>query len=132
MQVDANPQDWLAKELSAPSLPSELRPYVDLFARYYEQRRASSFRRSALAHAYRDHNRLWYQLTLTIEEFLRQSRSAPFQIGLYRQFIEPFSNKLNQLKLASIGITVSRQFSGSSDTFFDTVLTRLIERERRQ
>lgn len=60
-------------------------------------------------------NRLWFQLTSTIEAFISVPSSGPYQIELYEQFITDFSSKINQLKLVSIGISVARQFSG---TFF--------------
>lgn len=62
--------------------------------------------------------RLWYQLTTTIEAFIAREGSGPFQIELYEQFIKDFASKLNQLKLASIGIAVARQFTGASAPAF--------------
>lgn len=38
--------------------------------------------------------------------------SSPFQIELYTNFIASFETKMNQLKLAKIGIAVARQFNG--------------------
>lgn len=57
--------------------------------------------------------RLWFQLTQTLETFVSIPASSPFQIELYSNFIATFEAKMNQLKLAKIGIVVARQFNGT-------------------
>ncbi|KAM0789232.1 hypothetical protein ACM66B_000075 [Microbotryomycetes sp. NB124-2] len=92
MDVDSDPATYLAQALSSNNLPSELKPYYEAFHRFYS-------------------HKLWFQLTSTIEAFLQSPASAPYQIELFESFIKDFSNKLNQLKLVHIGITVARQFN---------------------
>ncbi|KAK4704781.1 26S proteasome regulatory subunit N9, partial [Phenoliferia sp. Uapishka_3] len=96
MDVDRDPVTYLATALSSPGLPSELKPFYEAFSRFYD-------------------NKLWYQLTTTIEAFLATEAAGPYQIDLYEHFIKDFASKLNQLKLASIGIAVARQFTGRSE-----------------
>ncbi|KAK4051391.1 hypothetical protein OIV83_002875 [Microbotryomycetes sp. JL201] len=92
MDVDSDPQTYLAQALSSNSLPAELKPYYEAFQRFYS-------------------HKLWFQLTSTIEAFLQSPASGPYQIELFESFIKDFANKLNQLKLVHIGITVARQFN---------------------
>ena len=77
-------------------------------------------------------HRLWYQLTATIESFFSAPASAPFRIDLYESFIKDFANKLDQLKLAAIAVTVARTYSGELSRLLGpvpmgcTLLTRRI------
>lgn len=57
-------------------------------------------------------SRLWYQLTISILEFLALPQSYPFQISLYHSFIKDFENKINSLKLVEIAVTVSQRYTG--------------------
>lgn len=59
-------------------------------------------------------NRLWFQLTRTIEAFFAVPASQPFRIDLYEQFIRDFSSKLDPLKHASIAVSVARSYEGAS------------------
>ncbi|KAI5478256.1 hypothetical protein MNV49_005321 [Pseudohyphozyma bogoriensis] len=109
MQVDLDPAAYLAKAITSPHLPESLKPYYDQFSRLYE-------------------HRLWYQLTTTIEAFLADEQSGPFQVELYESFIKDFESKLNQLKLASIGIAVARQFTdGTQGLNFLTALVSKLD-----
>ncbi|KAL8278243.1 hypothetical protein RQP46_009416 [Phenoliferia psychrophenolica] len=109
MDVDRDPATYLAQALTTPGLPAELKPFYEAFSRFYE-------------------NKLWFQLTTTIEAFLATPASGPFQIELYEQFIKDFASKLNQLKLASIGIAVARQFTdGNQGLEFLTTLTTTLD-----
>lgn len=91
MDVDSDPATYLTQVLTSSNLPQELKPYYEAFQRFYT-------------------HKLWFQLTSTIEAFLQAPSSAPYQIELYDSFIKDFANKLNQLKLAHIGIQIARQF----------------------
>lgn len=90
-------ETYLDGVLGSTATPAELRPF-------YEQ--------------FRDlHNkRLWYQLTLLIDEFLRHpaSQKGTQQIDLYENFVRTFAKNINHLKLASFGVIVSRQFSDAA------------------
>jgi len=56
-------------------------------------------------------------LTRSIEAFFAVPASASFRIDLYDNFIKDFANKLDQLKLASIAVSVARTYSGASSPF---------------
>lgn len=56
--------------------------------------------------------RLWFQLTTTLEQFLALPTSAPYQNDLFHHFILHFANKIEQLKLVTMGISVARQYQG--------------------
>ncbi|WFD02018.1 26S proteasome regulatory subunit [Malassezia obtusa] len=92
----------LASALESPATPAELRPFYEQFRELHSKK-------------------LWYQLTLLIDEFLRHpaSQQGTFQIDLYENFIRTFAKSINQLKLANFGVIVSRQFSGTSHTHTD-------------
>ncbi|SGY14197.1 BQ5605_C010g06097 [Microbotryum silenes-dioicae] len=94
MDVDQSDASvYLTRQLSSPSLPHELKPFYQAFERFYN-------------------NKLWYQLTSTIENFLQVPSSGPYQIELWESFVSTFAQRINQLKLITIGISTARQFSG--------------------
>ncbi|GAA5931010.1 PCI domain-containing protein [Sporobolomyces koalae] len=108
MQVDRpEPQVYLSQALSSPQLPQELKPFYQAFERFYS-------------------NRLWFQLTATIESFFSVPSSAPFRIDLYDSFIKEFASKLDQLKLAEIVVTVARTYSEGTAAvaFLDQFVTK--------
>ncbi|GAA5987510.1 hypothetical protein JCM5350_003109 [Sporobolomyces pararoseus] len=116
MQVDRpEPQVYLAQALSSPQLPQELKPFYQAFERFYS-------------------NRLWYQLTATIESFFSAPSSAPFRIDLYESFIKDFANKLDQLKLAGIVVTVARTYSEGTAavSFLEAFVTKFDTPETRE
>ncbi|GAA6001587.1 proteasome regulatory particle lid subunit RPN9 [Rhodotorula paludigena] len=109
MQVDrADPQTYLAQALTSPQLPDELKPFYHAFERFYA-------------------NRLWFQLTRSIEAFFAVPSSAPFRIDLYDSFIRDFASKLDQLKLASIAVSVARTYADGTQAvqFLGALLPQL-------
>lgn len=58
--------------------------------------------------------RLWYQLTVAIQELIAQPASGPLQVGLWQHFISTFAKNVNQLRLAHIALVISRNFASSS------------------
>jgi len=54
-------------------------------------------------------DRLWHQLTLAIFEFLEHPGSKPFQVDLFNKFVSDFQGKLDKLRLAQIGVKVSKE-----------------------
>ncbi|PWY98912.1 PCI-domain-containing protein [Testicularia cyperi] len=96
MDVDVD-ESYLETVGSSSSTPAGLRPFYPKFQTLHDKK-------------------LWYQLTLTIEEFLSHpdSQVPPIQIELYEKFVKRFSSKINQLQLAGIGVKVSRQFPDPS------------------
>lgn len=90
--------DYLAAVLSSSDVPSELHSFYEAFRDLREKR-------------------LWYQLTLRVEEFLRHpaSQQRPLHIDLFEQFIRSFAQYVSPLKYASFGVIVSRQYEDASD-----------------
>ncbi|BGP03135.1 26S proteasome regulatory subunit [Rhodotorula toruloides] len=109
MQVDshsrADPQTYIAQALTSPQLPDELKPFYQAFERFWS-------------------NRLWFQLTRTIESFFAVPSSAPYRIDLYESFIKDFASKLDPLKHASIAVAVARTYNDGTAavSFLDTLL----------
>lgn len=61
-------------------------------------------------------NRLWFQLTNAVFDFVRRGdESAPYQIELWHSFISDFGARINQLKRVQIGIAVARQYTSGED-----------------
>lgn len=91
-------RDYLTSVLSDDHVPQELRAYYESFRELRDQR-------------------LWYQLTLQVESFLRHpaSQERPRHIDLYEHFIRTFARHINHLVLASMGVIVSRQYEHAAD-----------------
>ncbi|BGP35035.1 26S proteasome regulatory subunit [Rhodotorula toruloides] len=109
MQVDSHsrsdPQTYLGQALTSPQLPDEFKPFYQAFERFWS-------------------NRLWFQLTRTIESFFAVPSSAPYRIDLYESFIKDFASKLDPLKHASIAVAVARTYNDGTAavSFLDTLL----------
>lgn len=56
--------------------------------------------------------RLWHQLTLELFAFLEHPQSGPYQVDLFTKFVRDFEDKMNQLKLVTMGVRVSTQLEG--------------------
>jgi len=54
--------------------------------------------------------KLWYQLTLTLQDILSRPSSAPFQVGLFENFVRHCEKHVNQLKLVEMGVIVAQQY----------------------
>lgn len=96
MDLDVD-ESYLDDAGAASSTPSGLRSFYPKFKSLYEKK-------------------LWYQLTLTVEQFLNHpdSQQPPIQIDLYEKFVRRFSSKINQLQLAGIGVKVARQHADAT------------------
>lgn len=57
-------------------------------------------------------DRLWHQLTLTLEKFYENSLSPPFHVDLFNNFVLDFESKLNPLRLVELGVRASKQIDG--------------------
>ncbi|RUS25028.1 hypothetical protein BC938DRAFT_472729, partial [Jimgerdemannia flammicorona] len=68
--------------------------------------------------------KLWHQLTLKVEEFIAEPASAIFQIPLYQHFVADWEEKMNKLKMVTIGLTAAKQYADPSDAI--AFLTALI------
>ncbi len=56
--------------------------------------------------------KLWHELTNVLIEFFDQAASAAQRLPLYETFISTFADKINQLKLVTIGLSAASQCQG--------------------
>ena len=91
MDLDQSPIEIL-NEIRKQSSP-EIQEYLNTFEDLYDRK-------------------LWHQLTLKIEEFFSIPASSPFQVPLFQHFISDWENKMNKLKLVTLGLSVVKQFEG--------------------
>jgi hypothetical protein len=132
MDIDLEPTEFITQLRN--EAPEELRPSLETFADLYQRKSASqlscylSLCKTIYPIAWRMMRmltpwnwcflrlwfgiRLWYQLTVAIQEFLILPNSFPFQIPLYNHFITDFENKINSLKLVEIAVVISQRFTG--------------------
>ncbi|KAI9670091.1 MAG: 26S proteasome regulatory subunit [Trizodia sp. TS-e1964] len=53
---------------------------------------------------------LWHQLTDSLLQYYSNPQSRPQRIAIYQQFILTFAEKINQLKLVTLGLTASAEY----------------------
>ncbi|KAH9473920.1 hypothetical protein MJO28_000247 [Puccinia striiformis f. sp. tritici] len=94
MDIDLEPIDFISQLRN--EVNEELKPRLESFSDLYQRK-------------------LWYQLTIAVQEFLNLPSSFPFQISLYNNFITDFENKINSLKLVEIAVVVSQRFTDAND-----------------
>lgn len=58
--------------------------------------------------------KLWHELTNSLVEFFQQDKSAAQRLPLYNTFIKSFAEKINQLKLVTLGLSTASQCKGQS------------------
>lgn len=58
--------------------------------------------------------KLWHELTNSLVEFFQQEQSAPQRLPLYNTFVKSFAEKINQLKLVTLGLSTASQCKGQS------------------
>jgi 26S proteasome regulatory subunit N9 len=56
--------------------------------------------------------KLWHQLTNTLVDFFREPESAPQRLPIFKSFVVSFADKINQLKLVSLGLMASAGCAG--------------------
>ena len=56
--------------------------------------------------------KLWHQLTDLLLNYFSQSESASQRLPVFTTFILTFSEKINQLKFVSLGLSASKQCRG--------------------
>ncbi|GES78124.1 PCI-domain-containing protein [Rhizophagus clarus] len=105
MDLDQNPIEVL-NELRK-QCPPDLQEYLNTFEDLYDRK-------------------LWHQLTLKIEEFFSIPASGPFQVPLFQHFISDWENRMNKLKLVTLGLSVVKQFSDNHQAL--VFLTSLVEK----
>jgi len=105
MDLDQSPIEVL-NELRKQCSP-ELQEYLNTFEDLYDRK-------------------LWHQLTLKIEEFFSIPTSGPFQVPLFQNFISDWENRMNKLKLVTLGLSVVKQFDDNNQAL--AFLTSLVEK----
>ncbi|KAF8305574.1 proteasome 26S subunit [Clavulina sp. PMI_390] len=97
---------------AASTVPASLQPYFEKFRTQYDRR-------------------LWHQLTLTLENFYKDPESPPYHFELFNGFISDFAPKLNQLKLAELGVRASQQLDDPSEviTFLVSFIAKISKEE---
>ena len=73
--------------------PEELQEYFIAFEDYWERK-------------------LWHELTDKLIEFFDHPDSAKQRIPFFEKFIKTFANKINQLKLVTLGLNAATQYKG--------------------
>lgn len=53
--------------------------------------------------------KLWHELTDVLVDFFQQEQSASQRLPLYNTFIKSFADKINQLKLVTLGLSTASQ-----------------------
>ena len=107
MNLDTIP-DFLAEQRDAA--PADLQAQFLSFEDFWERR-------------------LWHQLTDVLVETFSHPDSGPQRIPLYKTFVSSFADKINQLKLVTLGLSAATQCRGQSLTHHNvskanTVLSR--------
>ncbi|KAJ8109671.1 hypothetical protein OPT61_g7294 [Boeremia exigua] len=74
--------------------PEELQEYFIAFEDYWERK-------------------LWHELTDKLVDFFEHPESAAQRIPFFETFIKSFANKINQLKLVTLGLSAATQFKGA-------------------
>lgn len=56
--------------------------------------------------------KLWHELTDLLVEYYNTPESSPQRIAVYNNFVKGFADKINQLKLVTIGLSTAAQYRG--------------------
>ena len=56
--------------------------------------------------------KLWHELTVALLEFYELPESTPHRIVLFETFVSTFAEKVNQLRLVTIGLSAASQSKG--------------------
>ena len=56
--------------------------------------------------------KLWHQLTDALVDYFNHPESAPQRLALWKNFILSFGDKINQLKLVTLGLLAITQCKG--------------------
>ena len=74
--------------------------------------------------------KLWHELTDKLVEYFNQKASAPQRIPLYETFIKNFADKINQLKLVTLGLSASTQYKGKMNPKITVEITKPVSANR--
>ncbi|KAJ3136169.1 26S proteasome regulatory subunit [Physocladia obscura] len=109
MQVDRDVTVYLNK--AKQSAPAELREFFDQFEDLYDRK-------------------LWHQLTLVLNKFVRLPSATPFLVPLYDEFVSEWQKRMNQLSLVLFVTTASRTIKDPTTSL--AFLNRQVERLKDQ
>ena len=59
--------------------------------------------------------KLWHELTDILVTYYNEPQSVEQRIPIYNNFIKSFADKINQLKLVTIGLSTAAQCKGTED-----------------
>jgi len=62
--------------------------------------------------------KLWHELTNQLVEYFELPSSEAQRIPIFTKFINTFADKINQLKLVSLGLSTASQYQGTSKGAF--------------
>ncbi|KAI5842603.1 hypothetical protein DFP73DRAFT_595962 [Morchella snyderi] len=111
MDVDPKPVPEFLTQQRDEVAPPSLQPLFIDFEDYWERK-------------------LWHQLTGVLLQFFEHPDSAPQRIPLYKNFVLSFSDKINQLKLVTLGLSASRQCKDNQEALeFLTALAEKVNRD---
>ncbi|PPQ82776.1 hypothetical protein CVT25_009271 [Psilocybe cyanescens] len=97
--------DFIAGALA--HTPAELHPFFESFKALYTRK-------------------LWHQLTSKLFEFFDHPLSQGFRERVFELFVRDFEGKINQLRLAEMGVKVARAIEQpKSATFLSSLLARI-------
>jgi 26S proteasome regulatory subunit N9 len=57
--------------------------------------------------------KLWHELTDSLVEYFSDPASAPQRITLFNTFIKSFADRINTLKLVTLGLSAAEQYEGT-------------------
>lgn len=107
MDVDLE-DNWL--ESAASKAPEDLRPFYERFRQLHAKK-------------------LWYQLTQAVEQFMAHpaSASSTLRLDLYNKFIHSFGERISHLRLVSLAVIASKQYSdpASALAFLDQLASKM-------
>ncbi|PPQ77177.1 hypothetical protein CVT24_009880 [Panaeolus cyanescens] len=97
--------EFIGTALSAT--PAELHPFFESFKSLYTRK-------------------LWHQLTQKLFQLFDHPLSRPYRVDVFERFVRDFESKLNQLRLAEMGVKVAKEIDNPQ--FHLKFLTALLSR----
>ncbi|KAG6876488.1 hypothetical protein C0992_012814 [Termitomyces sp. T32_za158] len=71
--------------------------------------------------------KLWHQLTQKLKVFFDDEQSKPYRVDVFERFVRDFEGKINQLRLAEMGVKVSKEIDNPQThlAFLTSLLSRI-------
>ncbi|KAF5329471.1 hypothetical protein D9619_009297 [Psilocybe cf. subviscida] len=90
------------------STPPVLHPFFEAFRTQYTRK-------------------LWHQITKKLDEFFDHPAAQPYRLEVFHSFVRDFESKLNQLRLAEMGVKVAKDYSNPQEhlAFLTSLLSRI-------